>query len=71
MKAAAIVFNAMTIIFVVILIFWLTQLNYSDLSFAENRNAYLGMFSVGLMIFAIQMIKRSIKRAEEKKSKEE
>ena len=71
MKKAGIVFNAFTIIFGLIFIFWLTQLNYSDLSFTENRNVYFGIFSTGLMIFAMQMIKGSIKKAEEKKSKEE
>jgi len=67
MKGATTVFNVITIIFIIILIFWLTQLNYSDLSFKENSNTYLGISSVAMMIFAIQMIKRSIKKAGEKK----
>ena len=62
MKGAAIVFNGMTIIFGVILVFWMTQLNFDDLSFKENKNAYFGMGSVSLMIFALQMIKRSINK---------
>ena len=62
MKGATKVFNAFTIIFAVILIFWLTQLNYSDLGFKENRNTYLGISSVLLMMYAIQMIKRSINK---------
>ncbi|MCH2217795.1 MAG: hypothetical protein MK076_06925 [Flavobacteriales bacterium] len=62
MKAVAKVFNAMSIIFVVILIFWLVKLNYNDLSFKQNRSAYLGISSVLLMIFALQMIKRSVNR---------
>ena len=57
MKEAAKIFNAITIILIIILIFWLTQLNYNDLSFKENSNAYFGMFSIGLMIYAIQLIK--------------
>ena len=62
MKGAAKVFNAISILFVIILIFWFTQINYSDVSFEENRNAYLGISSVLLMIFAMQMIKRSINK---------
>ena len=62
MKAVAKVFNAMSIIFVIILIFWLVKLNYNDLSFKQNRSAYLGISSVLLMIFALQMIKRSLNR---------
>jgi hypothetical protein len=62
MKGAVKVFNAITIIFVLILIFWLTQLNYSDLSFKENSNVYFGIGSVSLMIFAMQMIKNSIQK---------
>ena len=62
MKTAAIVFNAITIIFVVILIFWVTQLNFDDLSFKENSNVYFGMGSVFMMIFAMQMIKGSLKK---------
>lgn len=62
MKTAAAVFNVMTIIFVIILIFWLTQLNFDDLSFKENSNVYFGMGSVSLMIFAMQMIKSSINK---------
>ena len=60
----------MTIIFIAILIFWFTQLNYQDLSFEENRNVYFGISSVALMIFGLQMIKRSIKK-NTKKTKEE
>ena len=67
MKEAKQVFNGVTVIFLVILVFWFFQLNYSDLSFKENSNAYLGMSSVILMIFAIQMIKRSIKKNSQKK----
>lgn len=62
MKTAVTVFNTITIIFVIILIFWLTQLNYDDLSFKENSNVYFGIGSVSLMLFAMQMIKGSIKK---------
>ena len=62
MKGAAKVFNVFTIIFALILIFWLTELNYDNLSFKENRNTYLGISSVLLMMYAIQMIKRSINK---------
>jgi len=66
MKGAVIVFNGMTIIFVLILIFWFTELNYSDLSFKENRNVYFGMSSIVLIVFALQMIKRSLKKSNQK-----
>lgn len=62
MKTAAIVFNAFTIIFIIIFIFWVTQLNFENLSFNENKNVYFGMGSIALMIFAMQMIKRSISK---------
>jgi len=62
MKTAVTVFNVITIIFVIILVFWLTQLNFDDLSFKENSNVYFGIGSVSLMIFAMQMIKNSIKK---------
>jgi len=62
MKQARIVFNAITLIFVIILIFWLTQLNYNDLGFKENSNVYFGIGSICLMIFAMQMIKSSINK---------
>ncbi len=62
MKTAALVFNAITILFVIILIFWFTQLNYDDLGFKENSNVYFGIGSISLMIFAMQMIKGSIKK---------
>lgn len=71
MKASAKVFNALTIIFAVVFIAWLSELNYSDLSFKENRNAYFGMISVLMSIFAIQMIKGSIKKAGDKDQKKE
>lgn len=62
MKGAAKVFNALSLIFLLILIFWFTQLDYENLAFKANSNAYFGIFSVGLMLFAIQMIKRSISK---------
>ena len=62
MKQARIVFNAITLIFVIILIFWFTQLNYNDLGFTENNNVYFGVGSICLMIFAMQMIKSSINK---------
>ena len=62
MKTAVTVFNVITIIFVIILVFWLKQLNFDDLSFKENSNVYFGIGSVSLMIFAMQMIKNSIKK---------
>ncbi len=60
MKGAAKVFNGLILIFVFILIFWFFQIDYNNLSFEENSNAYFGIFSILLMVFAIQFIKRSI-----------
>ncbi len=62
MKAASIAFNTFIVIFICVLIFWFTQLNFDDLSFNENRNAYFGIGSVALMIFAVLMIKKSINK---------
>ncbi|WP_299016751.1 hypothetical protein [uncultured Polaribacter sp.] len=61
MKTAKKVFNIFSIIFVLIFIFWLTQINYSDFSFKENTSAYLGLLSSFMMAFALQMIKGGIK----------
>ena len=62
MKAASIAFNTFIVIFICVLIFWFTQLNFDDLSFNENRNAYFGIGPVALMIFAVLMIKKSINK---------
>ena len=62
MKAIVNIFSGITIIFIAILIFWFTQLNYQDLSFELNRNEYFGISSVVLIIFALQMIKRSVQK---------
>ena len=61
MKKVKIVFNVLSIIFVIILIFWFTQINYNDLSFKENSSPYLGILSMGMMSIALQMIKRGMK----------
>lgn len=62
MKAASKIFSAMTIIFMIILVIWFTQINYNNLSFRENVSAYLGIASASLMIFAMQLIKRQINK---------
>ena len=62
MKAASIAFNTFIVIFICVLILWFTQLNFDDLSFNENINAYFGIGSVALMIFAVLMIKKSINK---------
>jgi fucose 4-O-acetylase-like acetyltransferase len=54
--------NAITIIAIVIILFWFTEINYSDLSFGENRSAYLGIISMLLLSFAMQMEKRRLKK---------
>ncbi|WP_299052653.1 hypothetical protein [uncultured Polaribacter sp.] len=61
MKKIKTVFNIFSIILLVILIFWLTQINYKELSFKENSSAYLGVLSSSMMSLALQMIKGGIK----------
>ncbi|MEN8777379.1 MAG: hypothetical protein ABF263_01725 [Polaribacter sp.] len=62
MKNIKIVFNIFSIIFAVILIFWITQINYDDLSFKENLSAYLGILSMSMMTIAMQMIGKGINK---------
>ncbi|WP_299061133.1 hypothetical protein [uncultured Polaribacter sp.] len=61
MKKVKTVFNIISIIFLIILIFWITQLNYNDLSYQENSSAYLGILSTGMMSLALQLIIRGVK----------
>ena len=61
MKIIKKVFNVLSIIFIIILIFWFTQINYNDLSFKENISPYFGILSMILMSIAMQLIKRGIK----------
>lgn len=65
MKKLKTVFNIFSIIFAVILIFWLTQINYHDFAYKENSSAYLGVLSSSMMAFALQMIKGGIKEKKE------
>ncbi|OAD40749.1 hypothetical protein LPB303_15975 [Polaribacter atrinae] len=61
MRKIKTVFNILSIIFGIILIFWFTQINYSDISFKENSSAYLGILSMAMISIALQMIIRGIK----------
>jgi hypothetical protein len=61
MKIIKTVLNTLSIIFLIILFFWVTQINYSDLSFKENSSPYLGISTMLMISFAMQMIKRGIK----------
>ena len=65
MKKLKTVFNVFSIIFVIIMIYWLTQINYQDFSYKENSSAYLGVLSSSMMSFALQMIKGGIKEKKE------
>jgi uncharacterized membrane protein YwzB len=58
MKTLKTVFNILSIVFVIILIYWVTQINYSDLSFKENNSAYLGILSMSMISIALQMISK-------------
>ena len=62
MEKIKIVFNVLSVIFVIILIFWVTQINYNDLSFKENVSPYFGIISMIMMSIAMQMIGRGIKK---------
>ena len=62
MKKVKTIFNVLIIIFVFILIFWFTQINYEDLSFHKNLSPYFGVLSMSMMIFSMQLIKNSIKK---------
>ncbi|WP_439129732.1 hypothetical protein [Polaribacter sp.] len=62
MKNIKLVFNIFSIIFIIILFFWITQINYEDLSFKENVSAYLGILSMSMMSIAMQLIGRGIKK---------
>lgn len=61
MKNKKLIFNILTVFFVIILITWFTELNYQDLSFSTNRNAYMGITTAVMMIIVMQMTKKSIK----------
>ncbi|AQS92949.1 hypothetical protein BXQ17_02180 [Polaribacter sp. BM10] len=61
MKKVKTVFNIFSIIFLIILIFWITQVNYNDFSYKENTSAYLGILSSAMMSLALQLIIRGVK----------
>ena len=61
MKRIKTIFNILSIIFVIILIFWITQINFDDLSYKENSSPYLGILSMSMISIALQMIKGGIK----------
>ena len=62
MKNVLKIFNALSIIFVIILIVWIVMIDYSDLSFKNNISPYFGIFSMVLMLIAMEFIKRGIKK---------
>ena len=61
MKTSQKVYNIMSILFGIILIGWLTEIDYGNLSFGNNRSAYLGITSAILFIFAMQLAKKKQK----------
>jgi len=62
MKGTAKVFNGISIIGLVIIVFWFFQINYDNLSFRKNLSAYLGIASMTMLILAMQLISRQINR---------
>jgi len=62
MKNVKIIFNVLSLFFLIILVFWCTQINYSDLSFKENISPYLGILSMSMMSIAMHLIGRGIQK---------
>ena len=58
MKRSAKYFNIISIVFVIIFVGWITQLDYNNLAFSNNISPYLGIISAVLFIFAMQFAKR-------------
>lgn len=61
MKGTAKVFNGISIIGIVIIAFWIFQIDYNNLSFKNNSSAYLGITSMTMLIITMQLISRQIK----------
>jgi hypothetical protein len=62
MKSVKTVFNVLSIIFAIILVFWITQINFDNLSYKENVSPFLGILSMLMMSIAMQMIGRGINK---------
>jgi hypothetical protein len=62
MKKINIGFIILFIFVIVSIVFWVTQINFDNLSFKENSSPYFGISSLLLMSFALKMIKRGIKK---------
>ena len=58
MKRSAKYFNIISIVFVIIFVGWITQLDYNNLVFSNNISPYLGIISAILFIFSMQFAKR-------------
>ncbi|MDY0779695.1 hypothetical protein [Tenacibaculum sp. IB213877] len=54
-------FDIISFVFVIILVLWFTQIDYSDLSFKNNTSPYLGILSAALFIFVMQFAKKNQK----------
>ncbi|TDQ29728.1 hypothetical protein DFQ07_0048 [Tenacibaculum caenipelagi] len=61
MKNVRKIFDVVSVLFAIILVFWLTQINYSDLSFESNSSPYLGIITAVLFIAVMQFAKKTIK----------
>ena len=55
------IINFLIVVFIIVLISWFTEINYNNLSFEENRSAYLGITSMGLMLVAMLSLRRQQK----------
>ena len=62
MKRKNIGFNILFIVFILIVVYWITQINYNNLSFKENSSPYIGISAMVMMSIALKMIKGGIKK---------
>ena len=54
--------NIILILSAAIMVFWLFEVDYQELGFNHNRTAYLGIFTMLLLIFNMVLIKRKQKK---------
>ncbi|CAM1343566.1 hypothetical protein TAMYLO_330261 [Tenacibaculum amylolyticum] len=62
MKNVTKILNVLSIIFTIILIVWITQIDYSNLSFNNNISPYFGILAMIMMLIAMQLVKKSLKK---------
>jgi len=53
------------IVFTVLIILNIANLNYNDLSFTENKGSYLGLISNGLLLASMIITRKDLNKKEE------